>query len=62
MGFFGLFFHLISFLPILSSKIKVMDKISQKLGSVTSPVIQANGRLTFEDDLRSGGLLYCVSQ
>ena len=25
------------------------------LGSVAGPVIQANGRLTFEDDLRSGG-------
>ena len=23
---------------------------------------QANGRLSFDDDLRSGGLLYCVSQ
>ena len=29
-----------------------------KLGSVAGPVIEANGRLTFEDDLRSGGLLY----
>ena len=29
----------------------------RKLGSVAGPVIQANGRLTFEDDLRSGGLL-----
>jgi hypothetical protein len=28
-----------------------------KLGSVAGPVIQANGRLSFEDDLRSGGLL-----
>ena len=25
------------------------------------PVIQANGRLTFEDDLRSVGLLYFIS-
>ena len=25
--------------------------------AVLDPVIQANGRLTFEDDLRSGGLL-----
>ena len=25
------------------------------------PVIQANGRLTFEDDLRSGGLLCLIS-
>ena len=33
-----------------------------ELGSVAGPVIQANGRLSFEDDLRSGGLLYCVSQ
>ena len=30
--------------------------------SVAGPVIQANGRQSFEDDLRSGGLLYCVSQ
>ena len=27
-------------------------------GLLRLPVIQANGRLTFEDDLRSGGLLY----
>ena len=33
-----------------------------KLGSVVGPVIQANGRLTFEDDLRSGGLLYFTTQ
>jgi hypothetical protein len=33
-----------------------------KLGSVAGPLIQANGRLSFKDDLRSGGLLYCVSQ
>ena len=26
-------------------------------GSVADPVIQANGRLIFEDDLRLGGLL-----
>ena len=25
------------------------------------PVIQANGRLTYEDDLRSGGLLWFIS-
>ena len=35
---------------------------SLKLGSVAGPVIQANGRLSFEDDLRCGCLLYCVSQ
>ena len=28
------------------------------LGSAAGPVIQENGRLTFEADLRSGGLLY----
>ena len=28
-----------------------------QLGSLVGPVIQANGRLSFEDDLRSGGLL-----
>ena len=30
-------------------------------GSVAGPVIQENGRLTFEDDLRSGGLLCFIS-
>ena len=35
---------------------------SKKLRSVAGPVNQANGRLSFEDDLKSGGLLYCVSQ
>ena len=30
-------------------------------GKIQGPVIQANGRLTFEDDLRSGGLLYFIS-
>ena len=33
-----------------------------KLGPVVGPVIQANGGLTFEDDLRSGGLLYFTTQ
>ena len=32
-----------------------------ELGSVAGPIIQANGRLTFEDDLRSGGLLCFIS-
>ena len=36
--------------------------IQYKLESVEGPVIQANGRLTFEDDLRSGGLLYFTTQ
>ena len=31
-------------------------------GSVAGPVIKANGRLTFEDDLRSGGLLCFTTQ
>ena len=31
-----------------------------KLWPVAGPVIQANGRMTLEDDLRSGGLL-CFS-
>ena len=35
--------------------------VRQELGSVAGPVIQANGRLTFEDDLRSGGLLCFIS-
>ena len=33
----------------------------RKLGSVASPVIQANGRLKVEDDLRSGCLLCFIS-
>ena len=32
-----------------------------QLGSVAVPVIQENGRLTFEDDLRPGGLLCFIS-
>ena len=31
------------------------------LGSVAGPVIKANEKLSFEDDLRFGGLLFCVS-
>ena len=51
-----------------SSRQKCNWKISKayqnwiKMGSVAGPVIQANGRLTFEDDLRSGGLLYFTTQ
>ena len=33
-----------------------------KLEFVAGPAIQANGRLTFEDDLRSGGLLCYTTQ
>ena len=36
-------------------------KRKEELGSVAGPVIQANGRLTFEDDLKSGGLLCFIS-
>ena len=32
-----------------------------QLGPVVGPVIQADGRLTFEDELRSGGLLYLTT-
>ena len=32
--------------------------LTDVLGSVAGAVIQTNVRLTFEDDLRSGGLLY----
>ena len=39
-----------------------MIKIRLILGSVAGHVIQANGRLTFEDDLKSGGLLYFTTQ
>ena len=35
---------------------------SLELGSVAGPIFQANGRLTFEDDLRSGGLLCFTTQ
>ena len=35
---------------------KAILVFSGKLGSVAGPVIQANGRLSFEDDLRSGCL------
>ena len=40
---------------------KAILVFSGKLGSLAGPVIQANGRLTFEDDLRSGGLLCFIS-
>ena len=50
---------------ILDMKVELFFKYRrdkrQKLGSVASPVILANGRLTFEDDLRSGGLLCFIA-
>ena len=39
----------------------VPNHYSAELGSVAGPVIQANVRLKFEDDLRSGGLLCFIS-
>ena len=48
---------------MVASVVKFSSQI--ELGSVAGPVIQANGRLTFEDDLRSGGLAilhYTVNQ
>ena len=39
---------------------KIDHKVDYELGSVAGPVIQANGRMTFEDDLSSGGLLYIL--
>ena len=41
---------------------KMAYKKNSKLGSDAGPVIQTNGRLTFEDDLISGGLLYFITQ
>ena len=34
---------------------------SLELGSVAGPVVHAHGRLTFEDDLMSGGLLCFIA-
>ena len=42
-----------------TNPISIFNKKSQA-GVCYNPVIQANGRLKFEDDLRYGGLLYCV--
>ena len=42
-------------------KKEVKHRFSRKqLGSVAGPVIQANGLLKFEDDVRSGGLLHML--
>ena len=46
---FSLLFRII-LIPFLKSWVRLRG-----------PVIQANGRLTFEDDLRSGGLLCFIS-
>ena len=47
---------------VLASKVKFRAHFVDELGTVGGPVIQANGRLSFEDNLISGGLLDCVSQ
>ena len=38
-----------------------VHKNKQSWVRLRKPVIQANGRLTYEDDLRSGGLLCFIS-
>ena len=53
--------------PATLEKVVIRTKVlgltqKPKLGSVAGPVIQANGRLTFEDDLMSRGLLYFTTQ
>ena len=51
--------------PVFITEIFLLNPlppVSYVLLSVAGPVIQANVRLSFEDDLRCGGLLYCVSQ
>ena len=45
---------------MVASVLKFSSQI--ELESVSGLVIQANGRLKFEDDLRSGGLQYFTSQ
>ena len=46
---------------MVASVVKFSSQI--ELGSVVAgPIIQANGSLTFEDDLRLGGLLYFTTQ
>ena len=51
--------HRLTMVYFAKNDLKIMK--ARKLGSVAGPVIQANGRLTFEDDLRSGGLLCFIS-
>ena len=41
--------------------IDIIIRLLSSWVSLRGPVIQANGRLTFEDDLRSGGLLCFIS-
>ena len=55
---------LISFYCILILQVLVVTPhtIPLQLGSVAGSVIQANGRLNFEADLRSRGLLYFIAQ
>ena len=58
---FEIFPHLKNLLTIVNWNICLDTFLRRQLGSVAGPVSQANGRLTFEDDLRSGGLLYFIS-
>ena len=43
-------------------KLSVKKNWSCQRMTITKNVIHANGRLNFDDDLRSGGLIYYVSQ
>ena len=45
-----------SYLLVIKGLWRKENKLFFKLGSVAGPVFQANGRLSFVDDLRSGGL------
>jgi hypothetical protein len=49
-------------IPAQASSVSAGNDLILELGSVAGPAIQANGRLTFEDDLRSGGLLCFTTQ
>ena len=72
MQFFGQVSHMHPLLHIISSFSTIPMWSSyghvteihfrKQLGSVAGPVIQANGRLSFEDDLRSALLCFTVNQ
>ena len=47
-------YHIIGDHPCLVHNC-LLNQIFRQLGSVAGPVIHANGRLTFEDNLRSEG-------
>ena len=56
----GLNFEIL-ILNIFSYSGKTLNLKNVSWVRLRGPVIQANGRLTFEDDLRSGGLLCFIS-